>query len=142
MALAPSKKPVGTRAAVPRLDHLRKTRSAERRDRLDKSTFRAMRGAGASGRTAGGAERFVHYFADGARAAAALRAAAETAIDLTRRSRRRRAHGAAYLVVAEHIAGADDHGGPRPVVFTAPEWPKLLMASLRQVKEKRSLKTF
>src|SRR5262249_45246442 len=56
-------------------------------------------------------DRLVHDAADGAGAAAALGAATEAAIDLTGRARgslgRERA---AHVVVAQHIAGADDHG--------------------------------
>src|SRR5262245_62047699 len=60
---------------------------------------------------AGRRDRVVHDAADGARAAAALGAAAEAAIDLAGGGRRllgadRRAH----VVVAQHVAGTDDHG--------------------------------
>src|SRR4051794_23186831 len=60
-----------------------------------------------------GLEGFLHDAADGARTAAALRAAAQAAIDLTRGQRRigsleRRPH----VVVGDHVAGADDHVSP------------------------------
>src|SRR5215831_6390516 len=45
---------------------------------------------------------FVHDRADGARAAAALGVAAETAVNLA---------GGAHVAVAQHVAGADDHEG-------------------------------
>lgn len=64
-----------------------------------------------TGRAAGTGERFVHDLADGARATPALGAAAEAAIDLAGGARRllgteRRTH----VLVAQHVAGADDHG--------------------------------
>src|SRR5438477_9991879 len=50
--------------------------------------------------------------ADGARAAAALGAAAETAIDLPRVSWRRSVvERRAHVVVAQHVARTDNHGG-------------------------------
>src|SRR5215831_17708953 len=61
---------------------------------------------------AGRRDRVVHDAPDGARATAALGAAAEAAIDLP--SRPRRLLGAdhrAYVVVAQHVARTDDHGG-------------------------------
>src|SRR5690606_30981102 len=67
-------------------------------------------------RTIGGAglaralNRLVHDAADGARAAPALRAAAEALIDLERRAWRVGASaGLAHLVVGQHVAGTDDH---------------------------------
>src|SRR6185437_5110351 len=68
-----------------------------------------MRGAAAAGGAAGIIEGFVHDLADGAQAAAALRAAAEAAVDLRGGTRRRRSHGGAHLMVAQHVAGTDDH---------------------------------
>src|SRR5215203_5864193 len=58
----------------------------------------------------GGTEGFVHDLADGAGAAAALGAAAETAVDLPGRAwpGLRRDDGA-DIVVAENVAGADNH---------------------------------
>jgi hypothetical protein len=75
---------------------------------LRNSGRRLTRVAGAaSGR---GIQRLVHDLADGAGAAAALGAAAEAAIDLPGRTRRRlRRDGGADIVVAQNVAGADDH---------------------------------
>ena len=62
------------------------------------------------------AERFVDDGLDGAGAAAAFGAAAETAIDLLRMARQVAgcADGIADIMVAEDVAGTDDHefGGP------------------------------
>ena len=67
-----------------------------------------MRAAGAGGRS--GIQRLVHDLADGAGAAATLSAAAQAAIDLPGRARRRlRRDGGADIVVAQNVAGADDH---------------------------------
>src|SRR3954451_6918869 len=58
-----------------------------------------------------GTEPLVHDLADGAGAAAALGAAAEAAIDLPGGARPRlRRDGGADIVVAQNVAGADDHG--------------------------------
>src|SRR5262249_24366079 len=77
--------------------------------RLSKADLVALPSARAA--AAGRRDRVVHDAPDGARAAAALGAAAETAIDLPGGARRllgadRRAH----VVVAEHVARTDDHG--------------------------------
>ena len=74
----------------------------------------AMRAA----RTAGfgaGAKGFVDDALDGARAAAALGAATEAAIDLLRVARQvcARGHGIADVVVAEDVTGANDHSRRR-----------------------------
>ena len=55
-------------------------------------------------------ECLVHESADGACATAALGAAAETAIDLAGRPQRLRLDGGADILIAQHIARADDHG--------------------------------
>src|SRR6185503_3556675 len=61
-----------------------------------------------------GGERLVHDPPDGAGAAAALRRAAETAVDLSGRARPYVGlHDLAHVVIAQHIAGADDHDGSR-----------------------------
>ena len=74
-----------------------------------------MRTAGAAGLGAG-AERFVNDGLDGARATTAFGAATEAAIDLLRMARQvtRYANGIADVVVAEDVAGTNDHevGGP------------------------------
>src|SRR6516162_4682432 len=77
--------------------------------RLSNDDLVALRAARAT--AAGRRDRVVHDAADGARATAALRAAAEAAIDLPGGSWRllgadRRAH----VVVAQHVARTDDHG--------------------------------
>lgn len=59
-----------------------------------------------------GAERIAHDPADGAGAAAALRTAAKTIVDLSRRARQiahRGGHRGPYVTVGQDIAGADDH---------------------------------
>src|SRR5262245_12353951 len=63
----------------------------------------------------GAAERLVHEAADGARAAAALGAAAETAIDPAGRAHPLRLDGGADILIAQHIARTDDHGAMAPV---------------------------
>src|SRR5262245_18172487 len=65
--------------------------------------------AAVAGCRAGAGER-VHHAADRARAAAALGAAAETAIDPAGRARPFRLNGGAYILIAQHIARTDDHG--------------------------------
>ena len=72
---------------------------------------RRVRTAGAAG-LATGAQGFVHDLLDGPRAASALRAAAQTAVDLARRTRRvRAAAGIADIVVGQKVTGTNDHGG-------------------------------
>jgi len=70
-----------------------------------------VQGAAAAEWTSQGAlpDRLVDDLADGPCAAAALGAAAEAAIDLPRRARRRGTHRGADVLVAENIAGADNH---------------------------------
>ena len=68
-----------------------------------------MPAAGAAVRTP--AKGFVHDPPDRARATTALRAAAETAINLAGHSGRAFADGRADLMIGENVAGADDHGG-------------------------------
>ena len=58
----------------------------------------------------GAAERLLHEAADGARAAAALGAAAETAIDSASRTRPLCLDGKADVPIAQHIARTNDHG--------------------------------
>ena len=61
-------------------------------------------------RACSGAHGFVHDAPDGARAAAALGAAAETALDPAGRERPPRLDGGADMLIAQHIARTDDHG--------------------------------
>lgn len=73
-------------------------------------------GVGLVGRAAGavvaaGDQRLVHDLADRAGAAAALGAAAEAAVDLAGEPCAALRDDVADLVVRQHIAGADDHGG-------------------------------
>jgi hypothetical protein len=67
------------------------------------------RTSGATYRATGAGQGFVHDLANSANAAAALGAAAEAAIDLSGGARRRRRHGAPHFMVAQHVAGTDDH---------------------------------
>lgn len=62
-------------------------------------------------RGAGGNERLVHNSPDGTGAPAALGAAPQAAINVAGRPRRGigARKGAAHVVVAEHVAGTDDH---------------------------------
>jgi hypothetical protein len=68
----------------------------------------ALKRTAAAGRGPG--NRLVHDALDGAGATTALGAAAETTIDLPGRTGRgRRGDGATHIMVAEYVAGADDH---------------------------------
>ena len=94
-----------------------------------------MRGAGAAGRATGAGQSFVHDLADRARATAALSAAAETAIDLTGRARRRSRDRVSHRMVAENVAGAHDHRKRLfPEVSIGRSIGILLIGDLRQVK--------
>jgi hypothetical protein len=70
----------------------------------------AVRAAGLAGPDAG-AERLVDDALDGTRATAAFGAAAKAAIDLLGVTRKAvgRIHGVADVVIAQHVAGADNH---------------------------------
>jgi len=74
-------------------------------------TVRASRAARSGTR----AKSLIHDLLDGASAPAALCTATETSIHLPRRSRRhlRNAHRAAHIVVAQDVAGTNDHGRER-----------------------------
>src|SRR5512132_4283289 len=77
--------------------------------RLSNNDLVALRTARAA--AAGRRDRVVHDAADGARATATLRAAAEAAIDLPGGARRLLgADHRAHVVVAQHVARTDDHG--------------------------------
>ena len=60
-------------------------------------------------------ERLVNDGLDGPRAASAFGAAAEAAIELLRATRKvvSRTHGLTHIVVAEDVAGTDDHKNVR-----------------------------
>ena len=57
-------------------------------------------------------ERFVDNLANGASAPPALRAAAKTAIDMTCRPARCRTRRASHLLVAQYVAGTNNHQAP------------------------------
>src|SRR2546429_113697 len=83
-----------------------------RSDNMSKSGFKGRRGGRAC--RAGNStnrERVGHDPLDGASAAAALDAAAKTAINLSGRAwlLSDTRYRAAYVVIAQHIAGTDDH---------------------------------
>jgi hypothetical protein len=82
----------------------------------------AVRASGAAGFGAS-AERFVDNGLDGARASATLGAAAEAAIDLLGITRKLfgGAHGITDIVVAEDVAGADNHENWKPIGDAKPE---------------------
>ena len=62
--------------------------------------------------TARACDRFIHDILNGARAPAALGAAAEAAINLTGGAGRPLiGERGAHVMVAKHIAGTHDHGG-------------------------------
>ncbi len=75
----------------------------------------------AANRTASTEQGFVHDLADGARAATALGAAAETTIDLASGARRARVYGGAHFVVGQDVAGTDDHLNPAPFYGLQPQ---------------------
>jgi hypothetical protein len=60
----------------------------------------------------GAVKCFINDLADGAGAAATLSAAAETTIDMACGAARRGAGSASYLVVAQDVAGTDNHQTP------------------------------
>jgi hypothetical protein len=70
-------------------------------------TMRASRAA----RLGASAERFVHNFADRARASPALSAASQATVDLTGSSRKilRAGDSSADIVVGQNVTGTDDH---------------------------------
>ena len=69
-----------------------------------------------------GAQRFLDNALDGARAAAAFGAAAETAVDLLGIAREiiRGADSTADIVVAEDVTGTDNHKNASPSVLRSP----------------------
>jgi hypothetical protein len=62
----------------------------------------------------GAIERFIDDLANRAGATTALDAAAEAAIDMARGSTRGGIRGGSYLVVAQYVAGTDNHRTPLP----------------------------
>src|SRR5262249_46172738 len=89
----------------------RGARQGEAPQGATESSFSGWAGRRTTG-TGGHRSGLVHDASDGARAAAALGAAAEAAIDLPRVSRRRvAAERRSHVVVAQHVARTDDHGG-------------------------------
>jgi hypothetical protein len=95
-----------------------------------RAALRAVAAAAASCRRTA-AERLGHDAPDRGGAAAALRAAAETAVDLSSRARRRIGDGGADLGVGEHVAGTDDH-----VVRTVSRQGRRLDRAAHQVLQK------
>jgi hypothetical protein len=81
----------------------------------------AVRASGTAGRGAG-AERLVDDGLDGARTTAAFGAAAEASVDLLGIARKgiRAADSAADIVVAEDVAGTDNHKRGGPSVMRGP----------------------
>jgi len=68
-----------------------------------------MRATRAAGLRAG-PKGLIHDFLDGARAAAALGATTEAAIDLPGGTRQFLDHGITYVVVGQDVTGTNDHG--------------------------------
>ena len=79
----------------------------------------AVRAARATGLGAG-TQRFVDDGLDGARATAAFGAAAEASIDLFGIARHTGMDGIADIMVAEDVAGTDDHECGRPIGDACP----------------------
>ena len=77
---------------------------------------RGVHRAGAANRAADlcAIERFIDDLANRAGATTALRAAAEAAIDMARGSARGGIRGGSHLVVAQHVAGTNNHRTPFP----------------------------
>src|SRR5262249_33577945 len=73
--------------------------------------FCGVQCAGASDGTANlrAVERFIDNLANGASAPPALCAATETTVDMARRAARRGSRRAAHFVVAQYVAGTDNH---------------------------------
>jgi hypothetical protein len=59
-------------------------------------------------------ERFVNNLANGARAPPALGAAAKTTVNVARRPARRGTRGVSHFMVAQYVAGTDNHQTPYP----------------------------
>jgi hypothetical protein len=94
-----------------------------------------QRTATAAGRAGDG---LVHDALDGAGAPTALGAAAETAIDLAGSAGgHRRGDGAAHIVVAEHVTGADDHE-QKPNCRARTRYMYELPQALIRIKRKKS----
>jgi hypothetical protein len=82
-----------------------------------------------------GIKRLVHDPANGAGATATLGAATEATINLSGRARRRFGlAGAANILVAQYVAGADDHAAQN-----GPGRNFRYFTASRQAKEKRSI---
>lgn len=79
-------------------------------------------------------ECLVDDLADGAGATSTLGATAKAAIDMTRGAARHRPRGGSHIVIAQHVAGTDDHRKPsiRIQIMDATS----LNVPLRQVKIK------
>src|SRR4051794_21671798 len=81
-------------------------------------------------------KRLVHDLLDGASAPAALWTAAQTPVNLSGRTRRQLgdAHGAAHVVVAQDVAGTNDHGRGGSLDGTATGYSR----RMRDAKEKNA----
>lgn len=60
-------------------------------------------------------EHLIHDISDGAGTTTALSSATKTRIDSTRRAVRRRLRDSSHLIVAQHVAGADNHRKVAPI---------------------------
>ena len=83
---------------------------------MDLNRVRGVHRAGAANRAADlcAIKRFIDDLANRAGATAALGAAAEAAIDMARGSTRGGIRGDSHLVVAQYVAGTDNHRTPLP----------------------------
>jgi hypothetical protein len=81
---------------------------------LDLNGIRRVHRAGAANRAADlcTIERFIDDFANRAGATTALGTAAEAAIDMARGSTRGGIRGGSHFVVAQYVAGTDNHQTP------------------------------
>jgi hypothetical protein len=88
--------------------------------------------AAAAGRADGG-ERIIHDALDGPRAAPALGAAAEAAIDVDGRTRARPRgfDRASHVVIRQYIAGTDDHGTQHPSILVRLLSHKVVLTSMQ-----------
>jgi hypothetical protein len=66
-------------------------------------------------------ELLIHDFSDGAGTATAPNSATKTDIDRTRGTARHRPRGSSHLVVAQHVAGANNHRKMAPIAGLRPK---------------------
>jgi len=102
-------------------------------------------GAAGAASLGAGAERLVDNGLDGTSATAAFGTAAEAAIDLLGIARHGRVDGIADIMVAEDVAGTDDHecGGPigdaLAVMLCSDPWPLRYSSAALDAKGKTAL---